>query len=102
MSRRSVHMLQRAGGFIGRLSDRNRHGSSSPFRRSATVGGALAMLPEPRPQFSLSMERVGMYDFSWHGSHGDLTSSSAKAVVPILCSLFDIESVLDVGCGDGP
>ena len=69
--------------------------------RGAAVGGAQAMQPEPRPRFSLSMERVGMYDFSWHGSHGDLTSSSAKAVVPILCSLFDIESVLDVGCGDG-
>lgn len=42
-----------------------------------------------------------MYDFSWHQSHGDLTSSSAKTVAPVLCSLFDIESVIDVGCGDG-
>jgi hypothetical protein len=42
-----------------------------------------------------------MYDFTWHQSHGDLTSSSARTVAPILCSLFDIESVLDVGCGDG-
>jgi SAM-dependent methyltransferase len=42
-----------------------------------------------------------MYDFSWHQSHGDLTSSSARSVDPILCSLFDIDSVLDVGCGDG-
>ena len=42
-----------------------------------------------------------MYDFTWHQSHGDLTSSSARTVAPILCSLFGIESVLDVGCGDG-
>jgi SAM-dependent methyltransferase len=42
-----------------------------------------------------------MYDFSWHQSHGDLTLSSAKYVVPILRSLFELQSVLDVGCGDG-
>ncbi|CAN5166883.1 hypothetical protein BH10PSE10_BH10PSE10_02800 [soil metagenome] len=42
-----------------------------------------------------------MYDFKWHQSHGDLTLSSARAVAPLLLSIFDLDSVLDVGCGDG-
>jgi SAM-dependent methyltransferase len=42
-----------------------------------------------------------MYDFSWHQSHGDLTLSSARFVASVLHSLFGLESVLDVGCGDG-
>lgn len=42
-----------------------------------------------------------MYDFNWHQMHGDLTLSSAKAVVPALCSIFNPDSVLDIGCGDG-
>src|SRR5215472_1038912 len=46
-------------------------------------------------------QRYSMYDFSWHQSHGDLTLSSARCVAPILHSLFGLESVLDVGCGDG-
>jgi len=42
-----------------------------------------------------------MYDFDWHKSHGDKTSSSAAAVVGILSKSFQIGSVLDIGCGDG-
>ena len=42
-----------------------------------------------------------MYDFSWHQSHGDQTLSSARFVAAILDSLFELDSVLDVGCGDG-
>lgn len=42
-----------------------------------------------------------MYDFNWHKSHGDKTSSSAAAVVGILSKSFQISSVLDIGCGDG-
>jgi SAM-dependent methyltransferase len=42
-----------------------------------------------------------MYDFDWHKSHGDKTSSSAAAVIGILSKSFQINSVLDVGCGDG-
>jgi len=42
-----------------------------------------------------------MYDFSWHQSHGDLTLSSARFIAPILHSLLELKSVLDVGCGDG-
>src|ERR1700722_16775191 len=42
-----------------------------------------------------------MYDFDWHKSHGDKTSSSAAAVVGILSKSFQISSVLDIGCGDG-
>jgi SAM-dependent methyltransferase len=42
-----------------------------------------------------------MYDFDWHKSHGDKTSSSAAVIADILSKSFRINSVLDVGCGDG-
>src|ERR1700733_12298935 len=42
-----------------------------------------------------------MYNFSRHLSHGDLRLSSARFVAPILHSLFELQSVFDVGCGDG-
>src|ERR1700727_3518436 len=42
-----------------------------------------------------------MYDFDWHKSHGDKTSSSATAVVGILSTSFQIRSALDIACGDG-
>jgi hypothetical protein len=42
-----------------------------------------------------------MYNFSRHQSHGDLRLSSARFVAPILHSIFGLQSVLDIGCGDG-
>jgi SAM-dependent methyltransferase len=42
-----------------------------------------------------------MYDFEWHKSHGDQTSISAYVIVPRLKSIVEVDSVLDVGCGDG-
>src|SRR6185437_917579 len=42
-----------------------------------------------------------MYKFDWHKSHGDKTSSSAAVIVGLLGEAFKIESVLDIGCGDG-
>src|SRR6202000_2583289 len=42
-----------------------------------------------------------MYDFEWHKTHGDQTSASADVIVPLLKSMLEVGSVLDVGCGDG-
>jgi SAM-dependent methyltransferase len=42
-----------------------------------------------------------MYDFEWHKTHGDQTSASADVIVPQLKSMLEVDSVLDVGCGDG-
>jgi len=42
-----------------------------------------------------------MYDFDWHKSHGDKTSSSGAVIAGILSKSFRINSVLDIGCGDG-
>jgi SAM-dependent methyltransferase len=42
-----------------------------------------------------------MYKFDWHKSHGDKTSSSAAIIVELLSRVFNIDSVLDIGCGDG-
>jgi SAM-dependent methyltransferase len=42
-----------------------------------------------------------MYDFEWHKTHGDQTIASANVVVPLLKSIVEVSSVLDVGCGDG-
>ena len=42
-----------------------------------------------------------MYDFEWHKSHGVQTSSSAKIVVEELRKALPVDSVLDIGCGDG-
>jgi len=42
-----------------------------------------------------------MYDIKWHDRHGIITSSSAESIMDILLSFLDLESVLDVGCGDG-
>ena len=42
-----------------------------------------------------------MYDIKWHGRHGIKTTSSAETIIDILMSFLDLESVLDVGCGDG-
>jgi SAM-dependent methyltransferase len=42
-----------------------------------------------------------MYDFTWHDAHGAKTSASAKLVVPQLVRMLSVNSVLDVGCGDG-
>jgi SAM-dependent methyltransferase len=42
-----------------------------------------------------------MYDFEWHKAHGDQTSASAYVIVPLLKSVIEVGSVLDVGCGDG-
>jgi hypothetical protein len=42
-----------------------------------------------------------MYDFEWHKSHGDKTTSSAETIIDIIARFVDIDDVLDVGCGDG-
>src|SRR3954462_493572 len=42
-----------------------------------------------------------MYKFDWHKSHGDKTSSSAAIIVELLSRVCNIDSVLDIGCGDG-
>jgi methyltransferase family protein len=42
-----------------------------------------------------------MYDFEWHEAHGSQTNNSANVIVPLLNSIIEIDSVLDVGCGDG-
>jgi SAM-dependent methyltransferase len=42
-----------------------------------------------------------MYDFEWHKTHGDQTSASAHVIIPLLKSMIEVGSVLDVGCGDG-
>lgn len=42
-----------------------------------------------------------MYDFEWHKTHGDQTITSANIIVPLLKSIIEVSSVLDVGCGDG-
>jgi SAM-dependent methyltransferase len=41
-----------------------------------------------------------MYDFEWHKTLGDQTSTSANVIVPLLKSIIAVGSVLDVGCGD--
>ena len=46
-------------------------------------------------------EQRVMYNFDWHKSHGDKTSSSAAIIVELLSRTFEINSVLDIGCGDG-
>jgi SAM-dependent methyltransferase len=42
-----------------------------------------------------------MYDFRLHQKLGDRTTSSADTIVDIMRAFLDMESVLDVGCGDG-
>jgi SAM-dependent methyltransferase len=42
-----------------------------------------------------------MYNFDWHKTHGNQTSASANVIVPLLKSIVEVSSVLDVGCGDG-
>lgn len=42
-----------------------------------------------------------MYDFEWHKTHGDKTSSSALVALQQLKRYLSFDSVLDVGCGDG-
>ena len=42
-----------------------------------------------------------MYEFEWHKTHGDQTIASANVIVPLLKSIVEVNSVLDVGCGDG-
>ncbi|MCB1519287.1 MAG: hypothetical protein KDJ37_01795 [Hyphomicrobiaceae bacterium] len=41
------------------------------------------------------------YDFAWHARHGALTDSSARLTLQDLVAVLPIESVVDVGCGDG-
>lgn len=41
------------------------------------------------------------YDFEWHAMHGDRTEASAKIVLQELKTVFDYQSILDIGCGDG-
>src|SRR3954447_14629568 len=42
-----------------------------------------------------------MYDFGWHKDHGAKTTASAELIINILGKFLEMESVLDVGCGDG-
>jgi len=42
-----------------------------------------------------------MYNFEWHKNHAVKTTSSAETIIAILASCIEMESVLDVGCGDG-
>lgn len=41
------------------------------------------------------------YDFSWHKTHGDKTTTSARTAWEWLFDVMQPTSVLDVGCGDG-
>ena len=42
-----------------------------------------------------------MYDFDWHKKHGAKTTFSAETIIDIVAAFTEIDSVLDVGCGDG-
>lgn len=42
-----------------------------------------------------------MYDFSWHQRHSAKTVASAVAALSVIREIFDPESILDIGCGDG-
>ncbi|MCI9880225.1 MULTISPECIES: methyltransferase domain-containing protein [Methylobacterium] len=42
-----------------------------------------------------------MYDFDWHRMHREKTERSAKLTLSIIRDIFDVDSILDIGCGDG-
>lgn len=41
-----------------------------------------------------------MYPADWHRIYGDRTGQSARAILPPIVELFDISSVVEVGCGN--
>lgn len=41
------------------------------------------------------------YDSTWHLTHGDMTSVSARNVLGALREALPLDTALDVGCGDG-